>query len=269
VRGFMGSWKQNADLLQGVWRASRLGMNTRLSLGLLELVPQLLFYAAHATVTFTMFHEVHGELQDTRALLVFLFLMFAVDSLGDAMMFKGVHEYTRSLRRGQALYYLLSPGMPLFKVLFLRWDMPMVLLGGIFALVGVAMSFVFYATSPFVVLLCLALGIVTHMILTSAFHIIQAYFDPTMPIGLGSPASRYYTKPLHLFFSGSTTLGVLMTLYPAYFITAFPAGIAVHHTVGTWPQHPVACYVVGMGCLLLWAIGLNEIIKKSCKLRQN
>ena len=269
MQEFTANLKQSARVLRGAWRVTKQGASYRLSLGLLELFPQFLFYLAHAIVIFAMFHTVQGQVVARTELMVFLLMMFSVDSLGDALMFKGISEYLKSLRRGQTLYYLLSPGMPLLKVLFFRWDLPMVILGLGSGLSAVVLSAIKFGSSPLLTVICLAFGILTHIVLTSAFFIVQAYFDPTMPIAFGSPASRFYTKPMNLFFSGTVATGILISIYPAFFMTAFPAGLAVNHMVGVIPQHPVIAYAIGAVSVGVWMFVLNSLVKKSCKMRQN
>ncbi len=256
-------------LISAVWKMSKAGVANRLRFGLLELIPQLLYYLAMSIIVLLMFSVIRDQTIPMRDLVIFLLVMYAVDSLGDALIFKGIGEYCASLRRGQTMYYLLSPGMPLFKVIFLRWDLPMLGLGAICGLGAILLSWMFYATNPILIAFALLFGTFTHVVLTSAFHIIQAYFDPTMPIALGSPSTRFYTKPMHLFVSGSVSLTFLMTFYPAYFMTAFPAGLAIQQTQGVLTQYATACYLVGALFLCLWIFMLNAVIKSSCRRRQN
>lgn len=256
-------------LISAVWKMSKAGVSSRLKFGILELIPQLLYYIAMSIIVLMMFSIIRDQSIPMLELSIFLLVMFCVDSLGDALIFKGISEYCASLRRGQTMYYLLSPGMPLFKVIFLRWDMPMIFLGTICGLCAIVLSWIYYSTNPILIALALLFGTFTHVVLTSAFHIIQAYFDPTMPIALGSPSTRFYTKPMHLFVSGSVSLTFLMTLYPAYFMTAFPAGLAIQQTQGVITQYTIACYLVGAVFLGLWVLLLNAVIKSSCKRRQN
>lgn len=257
----------NYRLLRGAWRVSLSGSSNRLQYGLLELVPNLVFYLAHAIIVLTMFRTIGGESVAVSKLILFLLVMICVDSIGDSMIFKGIGEYTRCLRRGETLYYLLTPGTPFLKVLLFRWDMPMLVLGFAAGAGAVVMGSMLYDASPLFTTLCIGIGIIAHGVLTSAFHIIQAYFDPTMPIAFGSPASRFYTKPLHLFVSGNIGLFIMIAVYPAYLITALPAGVASMELLGGLTQFPLACYVAGVISLVLWGVLLNIVIVKSCTRR--
>lgn len=259
----------NFLILFSAFKVSIKGMSKRLSVGILELVPLGLFYLAHTVIIYAMFSVIQGETILKRDLMVFIFILIAIDSLGDALLFKGLQEYTKSLRRGQSYYYLLSPGTPIFKVLFLRWDVPMILLGSISGLLAVIVSYVYYDTPPFILGFALVVGVITHVVLTGAFHVIQAYFDSTMPLPLGSPSSRIYTKPIHLLVSQGIGLIIIMSIYPAYLITAMPAGIAINRTVSNILQHLGLWYILGISCIALWLYFLNIIVRKSCQKYQN
>ncbi|MDP5274841.1 hypothetical protein [Chengkuizengella axinellae] len=257
----------NVNLFKSAYQVSKFGVKNRFMVGIVELIPQLLFYAAQFVVVFAMFSVIDGNIVDKMELVTFFVIMIAIDSIGDALLFKGIQEYIKNIRRGQTLYYILTPGLTLFKVLFYRWDFPMLILGIIFFVAANMIGGFYYHVSPIYISITLIVGIMAHIVLTGAFHIIQAYYDPRMPIHLGSPASRLYTKPMHLFLTGGIAFSVMSTLYPAYFITSLPSIVTTNFS-GVIEWSLLYVYVVGVICIGLWMAGLNFIIKKTCKERQ-
>lgn len=242
--------------------ASRAGMRRRVTAGLAELVPQLLFYATHGIVIFSVFRTVGGRSVPSSSLVTFFFIMCCVDALGDALFFKGLWEFCAALRRRSFGFYRLAPGSALAKALFLRFDVPMVAMGAVFGLVALVHAFLAQATSPLLLAPAIAFGIAVHILLTSAFHLVQAAIDPTMPISFGSPASRYYTRPLHLFVKLSATGWLLSTIYPAYFITGLPAAIAS----GSAPWHADAgdamlAMSAGLVSVGVWVVVMNAWVR--------
>jgi hypothetical protein len=257
----------NVRVIKGFISVSKSGARTRVSAGLLELVPQLLYYSAQALVVFSAFSEINGVEISTWDLGLFLLVMCGVDSLGDAIIFKGIGQYCQSLRRSQVSYYLTTPGSPLLKVILLRSDIPMIILGLAFMSVAVSLVWIKLGLLKAISLAAASLfGVLVHGVLTSAFFIIQAFFDPKMPIVLGSPASRFYSKPLHLVLTSGLAVGILGFLYPAFFITAFPAGLVSRvdflSGIGVDPMVFGAC---GLASVSIWMIALNEVIKRTCE----
>ncbi len=254
------------SIFKGYFQTSLSGAKTRILPGLLELIPQLCFYSIHGAILYFVFRKIDGIIVPNPILLNFFLVMCCVDALGDALFFKGLWEYCSSLRRGYPLYYLMAPGPFLPKVLFLRFDLPMALLGLVFGALAILQGTWAFSANPIVCFVAIAFGVVTHITLTSAFHIVQAYFDPTLPIALGSPASRLYTKPLHLTLKSGAFATVLLFLYPAYFITAFPSGFATSHFL-----HPLVqawgSAVLGIGFVVLipWWLGLDKVVRISCR----
>ena len=244
------------------YRVSLIGVKSRFLAGLASLIPQILFYTTHGIGIFTLFSAIDNKSTDQKSLVIFFLYMCCVDSVGDALFFKGLWQYCAALRRRFPVYHLLSPGNPLLLCLFLSSDLPMIVFGSLFGFVGFSLSWYWNgAGAALLSVPLLVFGIFIHVILTSAFHLIQAWIDPKMPIAFGSPASRFYTKPLTLVLTTGVTLGALVLVYPAFLMTALPAGIAaqdfrIAELKSMWPL----TFGAGILSVAVWAFLLNRIV---------
>jgi hypothetical protein len=253
--------------LRSFYLVSLLGVRGRLFIGLAEIIPQLMFYTTHGISIFTLFSVINDKKVSQRSLIIFFLYMCCVDSVGDALFFKGLGEYCMALRKRFPVYHLLSPGNPLLLCLFLRADIPMIIFGFLFGLAGFSLSWYWAGVQAALISVPLLIfGIFTHTILTSAFHILQAWIDPRMPIAYGSPASRFYTKPLHLALNSGLSLAALVLFYPAFLMTALPAGVAAQdfraaQLASSW----YLIFAAGSVSIAVWFFVLNRIVVRSAK----
>jgi hypothetical protein len=245
--------------IKGFFAVSKSGFRERLKYGLFEIFPLLLFYLGVYIVAKGAFSfEGAGNWH-----FKFVLIVACVDSIGDALFLKGLFEHIQSLKKSSGFQYLIQPGNPLVNILFLRFDFPSLLLGiaAGFWLLGLE-----FQTSGFrslVLLPCLGLGIVTHIVLTSSFHLVQAFFEPRMLLGFGNPASRLYTRPLHLILGAGAAGLICKSLYPVYFITAF-ASEAVPLSLTSSIQF-FAWLLLGAAAVAVWSIGLNFVAIRSIR----
>jgi hypothetical protein len=255
--------QNNFLILKAFYYVSYIGMKKRFHLGLIELIPLMIFYIANFLVITTLFKNINGQETPLINLILFVLNMIVVDSIGDAFIFKGISEYLNTLREKGTSTYFCLPGSFIFKVIFLRFDFPMVILGTINLIVILFILLFKYSIHIFILyLLYTIFGILCHMVLTSGFFIIQAYFIPNTPISYGNPASRLYVKPLQLIINNANALFILTAIYPAYFITAASNSLIMNkdrlfiHNLGIYT-------LFGILSILIWIIILNFIIKKS------
>lgn len=254
-----------------------MNFNQRWKQGLGELLPQAFFYLTQAVMVMSLFRNINGFEIPQQVLIQFLLLLFAIDSLNDAFLYKGLFEYVLNLRRGQIFYYILGPKNPLVKVIFLRVELPMFFQGVVFTFIYLGYTLynliqthahihlydIFLQTLILAVILCL--GVVVNLVLTSAYFIIQSYFDPLIPIPMGSPATRYYTRPIHLIIQNSFLMFILKWIYPAYFITGFASSVSNLSVDGLSILLSIIALV---SILLIWINVLNHIIIKACQKHQ-
>ncbi|PWK07889.1 hypothetical protein [Tumebacillus permanentifrigoris] len=269
MQSIRSSWADNLKVIKGCWKATVFSISNRFVSEFFQFLPSISFFVMQAVTVFSLFHVINHVEIPVVDLLIFIGIMICVDGCGDAIFLAGIHEYCTSLVRGQTVYFLLTPGTPLLKIFFFRTDTTKFAFCALAGLGAIGLSVVERDSNPFLVLLVLLTGVLTHMILTSAFHIIQAYWDPTRPIRLGSPATRFYTRPIHLVLRSLPIQIILVLIYPAYFATAFPTIIATNIVPPEFPFSLGTAFVLGVGVLLLWAVGLNHLIKKSCVKYQN
>lgn len=239
--------------------ASRAGAANRLVAGIMEIIPQVLFYTTHSFVAFVLYRAVKNQIIPVSHIVVFLSIMICIDSVGDALFFKGLWEFCAAVRRRNLVFYMTAPGPALLKILMLRWDFPCLIFGIAFGLFAILYSWFYFAVPPILILLAIILGIVTHIILTSAFHLIQVGIDPSMPLPFGSPASRFYTKPIHLLLNSGAISIVLIHIYPVYFISAFPAALATSIPL---PYQYFNMFLFSLLSLGTWVTAMNKIVNK-------
>ncbi|MFN3455854.1 MAG: hypothetical protein ACK41T_12945, partial [Pseudobdellovibrio sp.] len=95
---------------------------------------------------------------------------------------------------------------------------------------------------------------------------IQSYFDPLIPIPMGSPVARYYTRTVHLIIQNSVLLYILKWIYPAYIITGFSSQM-IQNQMNTFSPF------INIGILLCiitnWIKALNRLIIKVCQKHQS
>jgi hypothetical protein len=208
------------------------------------------------------FSQINETKIESGHLILFGLYVCSIDVLGDAFIYKGIWEFCSSLRRGQCAYYLTHPSMPWLSVVALRFDIPMVMLGILFATATLTWAGFTVGVGALAIIPFLLVGTLSHAVLTSSYLLIQAYFDPQMPIPLGSPATRLYTKPLHLLLHMGWVKILLSTLYPAYLIT----GIG-----GEWLYVQKVSWILlagGLLGLMLWIRLLNFVIIRTIQMRQ-
>ncbi|MGB8954354.1 MAG: hypothetical protein WCC10_03215 [Tumebacillaceae bacterium] len=262
-------WVDNWRVMRGCFRATTFSLSNRFKNEVIQFLTSISFFIMQGVTVFSLFHVINGQEIPWVDLLIFILIMICVDGCGDAIFLAGIQEYCASLVRGQTVYYLLTPGAPLFKIFFYRVDITQFGVCALTGITAVGFAAVERGSNPLLSLAVIIIGIFTHMILTSAFHIIQAYWDPTRPIRLGSPATRFYTRPIHLVVTSLPVHIILVLVYPAYFATAFPTVIATNIVPPSFPFSLGLGFSLGVGMLLLWMIGLNYLIKKSCMKHQN
>lgn len=269
MQSILSFWSDNWKVVQGCWRATSYSFSNRFLIEFIQFLPSVSFFIMQAVTVFSLFHVINGVEIPWEGLLIFIGIMICVDGCGDAIFLAGIHEYCTSLVRGQTVYFLLTPGTPLLKIFFFRVDSTKFGFSALSGLAAVLFATIKYESNPLLTSFVIVVGIFTHMILTSAFHIIQAYWDPTRPIRLGSPATRFYTRPIHLVLSSLPVHIILILIYPAYLATAFPSIVATKLIPIDFPFSLGTAFGLGVAMLLVWAVCLNHLIKKSCVKYQN
>jgi hypothetical protein len=231
----------------------------------LELIPMLCFYAVQAVVVFGAFRNINGTMVSKNDLMMFFFTMCGIDAIGDALLYKGLAEYCAGLRKGNSVYVLTTPGLPLLRALLLRFEMVQVLLGLLFLTIAAVLVFSLNSSHFFLYLLTIPLGIVVQFLLSSAFHLVQAYLSPLMPIAFGCPASKLYSKPLHLLQNSFVFAIVSVIFYPVYFVSAFPAQIASNQIgISYFHEFGFGLIIFGVLSIFIWFLFLNALVLKSC-----
>ncbi|MFN3455669.1 MAG: hypothetical protein ACK41T_11985 [Pseudobdellovibrio sp.] len=110
--------KSSIQFIFSISKISFLNFDHRWKQGVGELLPQAFFYLTQTVVVMSLFKNINGVEIPSYIMVQFLLLLFAVDSLNDAFLYKGLFTYVFNLRQGQTFYYILGPGTPLVKVIF-------------------------------------------------------------------------------------------------------------------------------------------------------
>ena len=197
------------------------GSKKRFKLSLLELIPQTIFYLGNYFIIITLFKDINGHKVANTDLILFTLSMITADAIGDAIIFKGIGEYLFHLRKGNCVHFFSLPGISVLKVLLFRFDLPMVIFGLASFFIAINMIIKYYSANIIIYFSMFTFfGIICHCILSSAFFIIQAYFNSATPISYGNIAARLYIKPLQIIISNVYGIIVFTCIYPVYFVTA-------------------------------------------------
>jgi hypothetical protein len=238
------------------------GSRKRFKLSLLELIPQTIFYLGNYFIIITLFKDINGHKVANTDLVLFTLSMITADAIGDAIIFKGLGEYLFHLRKGNCVHFFSLPGISALKVLLFRFDLPMVIFGLASFFIAINMIITYYNVNLIIYYSIFTIfGIFCHCILSSAFFIIQAYFNSATPISYGNIAARLYIKPLQIIINNIYGIIVFTCIYPVYFVTA--ASNSFFNENQIFIKNIIAFSISGMMSIVIWFLLINFIVKKS------
>ncbi len=239
------------------------GSRKRFKLSLLELIPQTIFYLGNYFIIITLFKDINGHKISNTDLILFTLSMITADAIGDAIIFKGLGEYLFHLRKGNCIHLFSLPGISVLKVLLFRFDFPMVIFGLISFFIAINMIITFY--DPILIIyysIFTIFGIICHCVLSSAFFIIQAYFNSATPISYGNIAARLYIKPLQLIINNVYGIIVFTCIYPVYFVTAASNSFFLNEN-HIFIKNLITFSLSGIFSIVIWFLIINTIVKRS------